>query len=149
MKIIVLIALFVALQFSLIIHIGSLTGYLSKKTQYYFKLFMVTAVSNSLTGISLAVFVMVNRDALKGINLDAVLLFESGFVFLFLVLVKLRVTYLIIKRLRDPSNYHYSFFGKKIYDKSVVTMKDLAAYFLTMPFTVITGAYFLAKIFHR
>ena len=146
MKLIILIALFVSLQFSLIIHIASMFGYISKKSQKYFKIFMVTAVSNSLTGVSLAIFIMLKRDALHGINLDFVLILEAGFIFIFLILVKIWVTINIIKRLRNPANYHYSFFGKKIYDKSVVTMKDLAAYFLTMPFTVITGAYFIVKL---
>lgn len=147
MKFMFLIGLLVALQVSLAIHIQSLVGYIWKKTMVFFRGFMITAITNSLTGITLAIYVLTDREVLRGLDLDKILVLETGVLFVYMLGQKVRVTIQIIRRLRNPENYHVSHFGKKVYHGSIVEGKELAIYFLTMPFTLIAGAYFFAKVF--
>jgi len=36
-------------------------------------------------------------------------------------------------------------FGKKIYHTSIIDYKELITYFITFPFTLMAGAYFVVK----
>lgn len=146
MKHIVLIALAIALQTSIVIHIYCLIGYLSSKKMSYFTYFMVTVATNLIFCIIIAVIVMNDAKVLSGINMNAVYFLESGLIFLYMMSIKIRVTYIIIKRVKDPKNYHFSHFGKKIYNTSVVNFQEVATYFITFPFTLMAGAYFFVRM---
>jgi hypothetical protein len=146
MKFVILIALFIALQTSLVIHIYSLIGYISTKKIDYFRYFMITAVTNMLLSIAVATIVMTDQQVLRGIKLDVIYILEAGLVFIYMMTIKIRVTIVIIKRLRDPNNYHFSHFGKKIYNTSIVNFQEVATYFITFPFTLIAGAYFVVRV---
>ncbi len=146
MKFVILIALFIALQTSLVIHIYSLIGYISTKKMDYFRYFMITAVTNMLLSIAVATIVMTDQQVLRGIKLDVIYILEAGLVFIYMMTIKIRVTIVIIKRLRNPNNYHFSHFGKKIYNTSIVNFQEVATYFITFPFTLIAGAYFVVRI---
>lgn len=148
MKFTLLIGLLVALQVSLAIHIQSLVGYIWKKTMVYFRGFIITSITNSMVGITLAIYVLMDREVLAGLNIDRILVLETGVLFAFMLGQKVRVTIQIIRRLRNPESYHVNHFGRKVYHGSIVEGKELAVYFLTMPFTLIAGAYFFAKLFY-
>lgn len=146
MKFIIFIGLAIALQTSLIFHVYSLIGYISSKKMEYFRLFMITAVSNMLISVAVASLVMLDQKITSGIKMDNILLLESGLLFIYMMAIKIRVTLIIIKRVRDPKNYHFSHFGKKIYNTTVVDFKEVLTYFVTFPFTMMAGAYFIVKI---
>jgi hypothetical protein len=146
MKFIFFIGLAIALQTSVIFHLYSLTGYIATKKMDYFRSFMITAVSNMLISIAVASLVMLDQKILSGIKMDAILLLESGLLFIYMMTIKIRVTMIIIRRVRDPKNYHFSHFGKKIYNTTVVDFKEVITYFVTFPFTMMAGAYFIVKI---
>lgn len=146
MKFIIFIGLAIALQTSLIFHVYSLIGYISSKKMEYFRLFMITAVSNMLISVAVASLVMIDQKITSGIKMDSILLLESGLLFIYMMAIKIRVTLIIIKRVRDPKNYHFSHFGKKIYNTTVVDFKEVLTYFVTFPFTMMAGAYFIVKI---
>jgi hypothetical protein len=148
MRFILFIGLVIALQTSVIIHIYSLVGYISTKKMDYFRFFMITAVSNMLISIVVASFVMLDQKIMSSIKMDILLVLESGLIFIYMMAIKIRVTIVIIKRLRDPKNYHFSHFGKKIYNTTIVDFKEVMTYFVTFPFTMMAGAYFIVKILH-
>jgi hypothetical protein len=146
MKFIILIALFIAVQTSLFIHIFSLVGYISTKEIGYFRYFMITAVTNMLLSIALAAIVMLDPKVIGGIKLDIIYILEAGLIFIYMMTIKIRIIVIIIKRLRDPKNYHFSHFGKKIYNTTIVDFKEVMTFFITFPFTLIAGAYFVVRI---
>ncbi len=146
MKFIIFIALIVSLQTSLVVHIISLIGYISTKDQKHFKNFMVTAVSNIFVSIILAIMVALDQKILGGLKLDLVFILESGLLFIYMVAIKVRLTVSIIKRLKNSDNYHLSHFGKKIYHTTIVDFKEVMTYFVTFPFTMMAGAYFIVKL---
>jgi len=139
--------LIIALQISIFAHILFLAGYLNTKNERSFRGFLGTAILNFLTGMILAVYVVVHPDVVRQLQLDLLQVLESGLFFVFLVFLKIKITVRIIRRAKDPANYHFSHFGKKVYNQSIVTKKELGIYFLTMPFTLIIGAYFIVKVF--
>ncbi len=146
MKTVLLFSLIVALQISVFVHIQSMIGYISRKSMKYFKSFMVTAVSNTLVGITLAIFIMFDREVLKAVRLDIMLILESGIIFIYMLFIKIRIVFTIIRRMRNSENYHLSYFGKKVYDKKVVEMTEVMVFFITFPITLFSGAYFVGKI---
>ena len=110
---------------------------------------MITAGTNVFISIGIATIIFINPIITKGINLDLVFILESGLLFVYMLAIKIRLTITIIKRSRNPEFYHMSHFGKKIYNTSIVEFKELATYFLTLPFTLMAGAYFFVKFFQR
>lgn len=146
MKQIIFIALAISLQTSVVIHLYSLIAYLLKKKLQHFRYFMITAVINIFMSIGIAIIVIIDQKVTSGFNLDLIFLLESGMLFIYMVAIKVRVTMSIILRLRDPENYHFSHFGKKIYHTTIVNFQELMTYFLTLPFTMMAGAYFIVKI---
>jgi hypothetical protein len=143
-----MIALFfiVILQISFFAHLYFIVAYIGKKDDTSFKGFLVTCITNIFLGIFLTVWVLINPRELKVFNIDRMLFLESGLIFFFMLYVKYRVTKRIYLRTKDPAHFHYSYFGKKVIDASAVTGQDVMTYFLTLPLTLICGAYFVAKL---
>ena len=146
MKFILLISLIVSIQTSLVIHIISLIGYISTKEIRYFRNFMVTTACNIFIGIGLAIMVAIDQKILSGLKLDLIFILESGLLFIYMLAVKVRLTIDIIKRLKNTKNYHLSHFGKKIYHTTIIDFKEVMTYFVTFPFTMMAGAYFIVKM---
>jgi hypothetical protein len=139
----------IILEVSFAVHIYFLISYISKKDDKAFKGFLFTAVTNIFLGIFVSVFILVNPRELKEINLERLIFIESGLIFIFMLYVKFRVTRRIYRRTQDPAHYHLSYFGKKVIHASAVEAKDLFIYFLTLPLTLICGAYFVVKLFGK
>jgi hypothetical protein len=146
MKQVIFIGLCIAVQTSLAIHLFSLVGYISTKTLNHFRNFIITAVTNFIFSIIVATMVAMSPSILSGFKLDLVFILESGLLFVYMMAIKVRLTIIIIRRAKDPKNYHISYFGKKIYNTTIVDFKELMTYFLTFPFTMMAGAYFFVKI---
>ena len=142
---IVLFYIFI-LEISFIFHVYYLISFLSKKLDKYLKGFLVTTVTNVFLGMFIAIFLLFNPREVEEIYLERVIFIESAIIFVIMIYIKGRVTYGIYKRLQDPAHFHYSYFGKKVIHTSAVTAKDLFAYFLTLPFTLICGAYLVVKL---
>ncbi len=143
-----MIALFfiIILEISFIFHIYFLVSFISKKEDSAFRGFLFTSVTNIFLGIFLAVLILINPRELKAFNIERLLFIESGLVFVAMIFIKGRITYRIYKRSQDPAHFHYSYFGKKVIHASAVTGKDVLTYFLTLPLTLICGAYFVVKL---
>lgn len=142
---IVLFYIFI-LEISFIFHVYYLISFLSKKRDRDFKGFLVTTVTNVFIGIFIAIFLLINPREIGEIYLERIIFIESGIIFFIMLYIKGRVTYRIYKRLQEPEHFHYSYFGKKVIHKSAVTSRDLFAYFLTLPLTLICGAYLIVQL---
>jgi len=138
--------LFILLQISIFVHIFFIAGYVSNKSSKNLKGFLVTFVSNMIILMSLMILVFKHPYLIRSFNLDFLLTLEAGLFFAFSIYTKIHITKNILKRRKDPANWHYSFLGKKVYEKNLVTMKELGLYFITLPFTLLIGAYFVVKL---
>ena len=147
MRDIFFLGLLVALQLSIFIHALFIGAYLSEKSERSFQGFLVTTVSNFLIGMIMLIMMVKTPEIIRKFSFKPMMVLESGLVFFSLLFVKIRITIRIIKRFMNPEYYDLNFFGKKVYKPGVVKKSELAIYYLTMPFTLFTGAYFLANMF--
>lgn len=139
--------LLIYLQISVFVHILFIVSYISEKSSFSFRGFLLTTLTNFVIGMVILVVMMRDPDVIRRFTLGPVLFIESGVVFVLLIFLKILITVRIFKRMKNPENWDISFFGKRVYKKQVVKKGELATYFLTLPFTLISGAYFLVNLF--
>lgn len=139
--------LLVYLQISVFVHILFIVSYISEKSSFSFRGFLLTTATNFAIGMGILIVMMKDPDVIRRFTLGPVLFIESGVVFSLLIFLKILITVRIIKRMKAPDSYDISFFGKRVYKQDVVKKGELATYFLTLPFTLMSGAYFLVNLF--
>ncbi len=138
--------LLLLLLMSFTIHLLILIFYLLNKTTTLFIWFISTSFSNILIGMILAIVAIKNPERIRMMNIEFIFWVLSGFISLFMLCIKIFIFSRIIKRRRDPSLFHLNFFGKKVYSVKTVKNYEVAILILSMPFFLIFGAYFIAKL---
>ncbi len=141
-----LILLLLTLLLNFCTHIYSLVSYIRKKENRYIKWFANTAIGNiALAGI-ITIYVIYNPTVLRGVNVGRILWLLSGFIMCIMLAIKTVLFRRIYKRAKDPENYHYNYFGKKVLHEKVMTKNEFYIFFFTIPFFLLFGAYFVVKI---
>ncbi|HOO70927.1 MAG TPA: hypothetical protein PK926_04120 [Spirochaetota bacterium] len=139
-------ALLVLLLISFTVHIMILIFYLLSKKGVFFVWFLATAFSNFVIGMILTVVAIKNPGRIRSMNLELILWILSGFISSFMLLIKVSIFFKIYRRRKDPSAYDYNYFGKKVFKVNTVKNYEVAILILSMPFFLIFGAYFIAKM---
>lgn len=139
--------LLIYLQISVFVHILFIVSYISEKSNFSFRGFLLTTATNFGIGMGILLVMMRDPDVIRRFSLGPVLFIESGVIFGLLIFLKILITVRIFKRMKNPENWDISFFGKRVYKQDVVKKGELATYFLTLPFTLMSGAYFLVNLF--
>jgi hypothetical protein len=138
--------LLLLLLISFTIHILILIFYVLSKTRFLFIWFLATSFSNFVIGMILTAVAIRNPEKIRSMDLEFISWVMSGVISLFMLMIKIFLFFRIYKRRRDPSSYHFNYFGKKVYSVSTVKNYEVAILILSMPFFLIFGAYFLAKL---
>ncbi len=144
-RMILVILLFLLLS-NFLLHILSLVLFFSKKDNKYIRWFSNTAIVNIALAGAITIYVIYNPSILRGLNLGLVLWVLSGFVMFLALGIKIALFRRIYKRSRDPENFHYNYFGKKVLHDKVMKKSEFYIFFVTIPFFLIFGAYFIVKI---
>lgn len=63
-----------------------------------------------------------------------------------MIMIKAGIIRNIWKRAKDPTNYHFNYFGKKVLDSRVVLQEEVYIFLFTVPFFLMSGAYFFARL---
>ncbi len=63
-----------------------------------------------------------------------------------MLVIKISIFVVVYRRSKDPAHYHFNFFGKKVLHTSVVKPIEVVLFMFTMPFFLISGAYFIARL---
>ncbi len=142
----IILALLIALFISFVVHIYFLFQYLLKVKKKYLNGFINTAVTNILIAGLIMFSLVYKPELIRGINPGQVLWVFSGLIFLVTFGVQVNVFRRIYRTFKDPANYHLNFFGKKVLNKDVVSKFDVFAFFGAMPFFLVAGAYFIARL---
>ncbi|HOQ12737.1 MAG: hypothetical protein BWY23_01951 [Spirochaetes bacterium ADurb.Bin218] len=138
--------LLLALFLSFIGHIAALVTYVTKRTEGSLKTFINTTLSNvTLAGTCIVVF-LTKPHLLRDINLVFISWIMSGVVMFVTLGIKIKIFITIYRRAKDPANYHLNFFGKKVLHSTVVKKMELAIFFGTIPFFLLSGSYFIARL---
>jgi hypothetical protein len=72
--------------------------------------------------------------------------FMSGLFMIFTLALQISIFIRISYRIKLPENYHYNFFGKKVYHPSILKTKEIVLFFLSIPVLLIAGSYFVARL---
>ena len=142
----IITALFVLLFLSFTIHILIVVLYVSKKSKSLFYAFIITALVNISIGMALSIVAMSNPELVQRTNAKFILWILSGFTMTLLLIIKIYFFRNIYLRTKDPAMYHFNYFGKKVYNKGLVKQYEYATIFLSMPFFLLLGAYFMARL---
>ncbi len=147
MKDVFFLGFLIFLQLSILVNIQLLISYFSSGKKRNLKGVYAAAAVNFVTGIILLSFMVFAPDVVSRFELQSMTVPESGLLFCLLVFIKTRIAVRVFKRAKDPDYYDISFFGKKVYRLNVVKKTELAVFLLSMPVTLIAGAYFVVNIF--
>lgn len=132
---------------SFTIHLLIMVFYFVNKTPAFFYMFILTAFTNILIGMAVAIYAFKNPDQVRVINYDFVLWVLSGIVMFLMLSYKVLTFAKVYQRMNNPANYSLNYFGKKVYAPNVIAKSEIAAMFLTIPLFLIIGAYFIAKLY--
>lgn len=142
----ILVILLFLLLFNFLLHIYSIILFFSKKDNKYIRWFSNTAIINIALAGAVTIYVIYKPSILRGLNLGLVLWLLSGFVMFLAIAIKVVLFRRIYKRAKDPDNFHYNYFGKKVLHDKVMKKSEFYIFFVTIPFFLIFGAYFIVKI---
>jgi hypothetical protein len=138
--------LLLALFLSFLGHIAALVTYVTKRSEGSLKTFINTTLSNViLAGTCIVVFIT-KPHLLKDLNLVMLSWIMSGFVMFVTLSIKIKIFITVYRRAKDPSNYHLNFFGKRVLHSTVVKKMEMAMFFGTIPFFLLSGSYFMARL---
>lgn len=138
--------LFFLLLVSIFFHMYFLVKYVLKGDKGDLKRFIHTAIANVVIAGSLIFFALIWPDLIQGVNLQLIVWIFSGLIMIVMLMIKITVFKIIYRRSKDPEHFHYSFFGKKVLHPSVVRPVEVILFMFTIPFFLISGAYFIARL---
>ncbi len=138
--------LLIALFLSFLGHIFSLVTYVTRRSERSLNAFIKTTISNVVLAATCMVLFMSRPDLLYEVNVSKLAWIMSGIIMFLTLGVKINIFVKIYKRAKNPDNYHLNFFGKKVLHSSVVSKMEMGIFFGTMPFFLMSGAYFIAKL---
>jgi len=139
---IIILCLFI----SFMTHIVSLVNYVTKKSEKSLKNFVKTAISNVVLSIICIILIFKRPDLIVKFDFIFVTWIMAGLIMIFTLIVKIRIFVNIYRRSKLPENYHLNFFGKKVLHSTVVTKMEIVIFFGTMPFFLMSGSYFMARL---
>ncbi len=142
----IIIILFILLQISFTLHIYNLVLYVLKKNNKNLRWFVNTAISNILIAVSLTILAIVNPSMIGGMDFSFLIWIMTGFIMIAMLGIKINIVKNIYQRSREPENYHFNYFGKKVLHSSVVRYEEIMIFMFTMPFFLFAGAYFIARL---
>jgi len=143
MKIKFLTVLIFVFHASVILHIFFIYNYISTKVSRDFWGLIITTFTNVGIAMSIIFMVMDDPQLVPSLNWEKISYYSSGILFFSMGAMKVRIVIKLIGKTLDPVNYHYSYFGKKVYDTAIVTIREVAVYFFTVPIWLLAGAYFM------
>ncbi len=141
-----LLVFFLLLALSVAGHIASLVLFIKKKENKYVRWFANTAIVNiALAGV-ITVYVIYDPAALGGINLKRIFWIVSGFITCLMIGIQAAIFRRLFVRMKDPAYYHYNYFGKKVLNDGVMSKTEVYAFFFSIPFLLLFGAFFVVRI---
>lgn len=141
----ILILLLLLLAVSVSIHIYFLVRYIRSHDEWHLWGYINTTVINVfLAGVSILILVF-RPEKIRTLDTALMMWIMSGAMMTLVLIFQVSIVTRILQRSKLPEYYHYNFFGKKILDAKVVKPMEVALFIVSMPFFVISGAYFAAR----
>jgi hypothetical protein len=142
----IIYTLFFCLLTSFTFHAVVIILYIKNKDKLYFFWFIATVVLNMLIAMGLIVITLTKPYLIRQLNLKFFFWLLSGFVTILLFCIKAAIFMNIYNRSKDPKWYHFNHFGKKVFEKGIVKQVEFLGIFVTLPFFLIIGAFFVSRL---
>ncbi len=142
----IVVLLFLGLFVSVILHIFYLVRYIQSRIEIYLKRYLVTTVANVFLSGFLIYFALTRPWEIKRVDYSLVWWLISGSIMIIMLVVQIIIFRRTYIRSKLPENYHLNFFGKKVLHGSVLNPVELWIFFGTIPFLLLCGAYFVARL---
>ncbi len=142
----IITCLLLALFLSFLGHIAALVAYVTKRSEGSLKTFINTTISNVIIAMTCIIVFITKPHLLRDINIILLSWIMSGLIMFVTLSIKVKIFVKIYRRAKDPSNYHQNFFGKRVLHATVVKKIEIAIFFCTIPFFLLSGSYFLARL---
>ncbi|HPV39574.1 MAG TPA: hypothetical protein PKX40_00235 [Spirochaetota bacterium] len=139
------ITLLLLLCISFIIHIYCLVAYVRSRDERYLRRFIDTTVTNVILAGCCIVIAIFRPRAINEVDSSVLIWLMSGTMMAAMVLLQASVFSRVRRRARHPEYYHYNHFGKKVLNASAVKPYEVLFFFLSVPFLLVAGAYFVAR----
>jgi hypothetical protein len=133
------------LAVSVSIHVYFLVRYVRSHDEWYLWGYINTTVINVfLAGVSILIIVF-KPEKIRTLDTALMMWLMSGALMTLVLIFQISIVTRILQRAKLPEYYHYNFFGKKILDPKVVKPMEVALFIASIPFFVVSGAYFAAR----
>ena len=142
----VIYTLLFCLLTSFTFHILIIVMYIKNKDKIYLFWFLATVGLNMGIAIALIVLALTKPHLIRQLNLKYFFWLLSGFITILLLCIKIAIFRNVYKRAQDPEWYHVNYFGKKVYEKGVVKQVEFLGVFLSLPFFLMIGAFFVSRL---
>lgn len=142
----IIIILLLLLLMSFCIHIFFLVLYVTRVQKKHLQWFINTAVTNILLAGCITFLVAWKPTLIRNVDPAFTLWLISGLVLIITLGLKISLFKRLYRNMQDPKNYHLNFFGKKVLHPGAVSKVDMLVFFMTMPFFLMAGAYFVARL---
>ena len=142
----IIIILLLLLLMSFCIHIFFLVLYVTRVQKKHLQWFVNTAVTNILLAGCITFLVAWKPTLVRNVDPAFALWLISGLVLIITLGLKISLFKRMYRNMQDPKNYHLNFFGKKVLHPGAVSKVDMLVFFMTMPFFLMAGAYFVARL---
>jgi predicted secreted protein len=103
-------------------------------------------MTNVMIAGACIVVIISNPEILREVDVTKVAWILSGIIMLIAFILQVAIFFKIYQRSKDPANYHTNYIGKKVLHSTVISKLDMMIFFGAMPFLLIAGAYFIAKL---
>lgn len=123
-----------------------LLQYLKSHTKQDLWKFINTAVTNIVISILCIIIAIFRPQEIKNIDISILIWLISGALMAVMLILQISIFVKVYRRSQMPENYHYNFFGKKVLHSTVASPVDIALFFASIPFLLVAGAYFVARI---
>ena len=151
-----LLLLIFILSVSFLFHIFCLIAYIYKKKIKFFKGFIATGLINLVLALGLATFFLFFPDKIQlfnifnfNIDIKVLQVTGTGIFSLIMLLLQIGISIVIYRRSKNPENFHYNYFGKKVFHKTLVAPSEVTLFIVCVPCFLVSGAYFIAKIMNN
>lgn len=141
----VLIILLLLLSVTFTVHIYYLIAYVRTHRERFLRRFLDTTVINVIIAGICIVISIFRPSKIDEIDSSVLIWLMSGTLMTAIILLQISIFARVRHRAGLPEYYHYNYFGKKVLNPSVVSLYDLLMFFLSLPFFLIAGAYFVAR----
>ena len=136
----------IILEIILVVSLYLLSQYFLNKKQIYRKLFKFIIYFVVIYAIFIYYQLYANQSLMDKFDLKLSIWFLCGFIMACAIYIKIKIIRTIFMRRKNSEFVRYNVLGGKVVNQSYVSQEEFKLFLLTIPFFLLPGSYFVARI---